>query len=162
NIVTIHSIELHGDVPLLTMELIEGRTLAETIPKDGLPIRRCLEIAIAVADAVAAAHARGIVHRDLKPANVMITNDGRVKVLDFGLAKRRDPIAADGRTVDPTLTHEGLILGTVAYMSPEQAEGKAVDHRSDLFSLGVLLFEMSTGQRPFAGETNLAILSSLV
>jgi eukaryotic-like serine/threonine-protein kinase len=135
NIVTIHSIERVNEASFLTMELVEGRSLAEVIPKTGLPLDRLLKIAIPVADAMAAAQQKGIIHRDLKPGNIMLGEGeqaGRVKVLDFGLGKLTDA------TLMPTapITAEGKILGTVAYMSPEQAEGKPVDGRSDLFSLG--------------------------
>src|SRR5689334_6498992 len=164
NIVTIHSVETDGDVAFLTLELLEGQTLADMLPRSGLPVDRLLSIAIPLADAVGAAHQRGIVHRDLKPANVMITNDGRVKVLDFGLAKVRDEPPFAEQTVGPTraLTGEGRILGTVAYMSPEQAEGKTVDQRSDVFSLGVMLYEMASGERPFKGDTAMSILTSIM
>src|SRR5262252_1552310 len=145
NIVTIHSVDQADDQFFLTMELVEGHALADAIPPNGLPLDRLLTIAIPVADAVAAAHQKGIIHRDLKPTNIMLgegEHAGRVKVLDFGLAKLADaPAAAIGVTTMPTasITGEGLILGTVAYLSPEQAEGKPIDARSDLFSLGVLL-----------------------
>ena len=164
NIVTIHSVETDGDIAFLTLELVEGHTLADTLPASGLPIDRLLAIAIPLTDAVGAAHQRGIVHRDLKPANVMITNDGRVKVLDFGLAKLRDEPQFAEHTVGPTraLTGEGRILGTVAYMSPEQAEGKNVDQRSDVFSLGVMLYEMASGERPFKGDTAMSTLTSII
>ncbi len=164
-IVTIHSVEDAGNAAFITMELIEGRPLSGVIPPHGLPLKRALDIGVAVLDAVAAAHQKGILHRDLKPANVMIgegEHDGRVKVLDFGLAKL---IGTDAnRSADTTAlaTVEGLILGTVAYMSPEQAEGKPVDARSDLFSMGVVLYEMVAGQRPFRGGSNVAILSSIL
>jgi len=148
----------------VTLELLEGQTLADTLPATGLPIDRLLSIAIPLTDAVGAAHQRGIVHRDLKPANVMLTNDGRVKVLDFGLAKLRDEPQFAEQTAGPTraLTGEGRILGTFAYMSPEQAEGKAVDQRSDVFSLGVMLYEMASGERPFRGDTAMSILTSIM
>ena len=164
SIVTIHSVEDAGGVLFLTLELVEGSTLAEQIPKDGLPLDRLLSIAIPLADAVGAAHQRGITHRDLKPANVMITPDRRVKVLDFGLAKLAESEqAAMGVTVPAAdLTGAGRIMGTTAYMSPEQAEGKPVDPRSDVFSMGVMLYEMAIGERPFKGDTQVSILSSII
>jgi eukaryotic-like serine/threonine-protein kinase len=168
NIVTLYSVEKYGDVLFLTMELIEGHSLASTIPKRGLPIDELLTIAIPLVDAVAAAHEKGIAHRDLKPGNVMIgaaAHAGRVKVLDFGLAKLIDPAPAmAGAQTMPggPSTSEGFIVGTAAYMSPEQAAGKPVDSRSDLFSLGVILYEMATGQKPFKGETNVSMLSSIL
>ena len=163
NIVTIHSVEEADGVPFLTLELVEGRTLDALIPPGGLPLDRILAYAIPLADAVGAAHQRGITHRDLKPANVMIGDDGRVKVLDFGLAKLKESDASLAASL-PTqaLTGEGRIMGTVAYMSPEQAEAKPVDPRSDVFSLGVVIFEMATSQRPFKGDTPLSILSSIL
>ena len=174
HIVTIHSVEDAGTAVFLTMELVEGRSLAEALPATGLPIERVLTIGIAVADATSAAHQKGITHRDLKPGNIMLGEGeqaGRIKVLDFGLAKVVDAQrGAAGASMLPTeapahtapITAEGRILGTVAYMSPEQAEGRTIDGRSDLFSLGVVLYEMATGQRPFAGDTNLSILSSIL
>ena len=167
-IVTIHSVETVEGVPLLTMELVEGRDLSEVIPKGGLAIAEVLTIAIAVADAVAAAHQRGITHRDLKPGNVMVgerEHHGRIKVLDFGLAKLADAsLEGSGATTMQAApaTAEGRILGTAAYMSPEQAEGKPIDARSDLFSLGVMIYEMATGYRPFTGDTSISIISSIV
>ena len=168
HIVTIHSVEDAGTTVFLTMELVEGRTLAAALPADGLPLERVLTIGIAVADAVSAAHQKGITHRDLKPGNIMLgegEHAGRIKVLDFGLAKIEAQL--DMASMLPTahtapITAEGRILGTVAYMSPEQAEGRAIDGRSDLFSLGVVLYEMATGHRPFTGDTNLSILSSIL
>ena len=167
HIVTIHSVETVEGVPLLTMELVEGRALSEVIPKGGLALAELLKIAIAVSEAVAAAHQKGITHRDLKPGNVMVgerEHDGRIKVLDFGLAKLADASHDPGATTmpAPAATGEGRILGTAAYMSPEQAEGKPVDARSDLFSLGAMLYEMATGQRPFTGDTSISIISSIV
>jgi eukaryotic-like serine/threonine-protein kinase len=165
NIVTIHSVEESDRTRFLTMELLEGRSLNELIPTDGMPLDRLLTIVIPLADAISAAHQAGITHRDLKPANVMIAADGRVKVLDFGLAKLREPqlLESDASALPTaTVTGEGRILGTVAYMSPEQAEGKPLDSRSDIFSLGVMLFEMATGKRPFVGDTSISLLSSII
>ncbi len=164
NIVTVHSVERVGETSFLTLEFVDGQTIGELIGKRGLPLRRFLALAKQIADAVAAAHQHGIVHRDLKPANVMVTAHDRVKVLDFGLAKLReaqDSVAA-GMTPTRELTGEGKIVGTVAYMSPEQAEGRFVDERSDIFSLGVMLYEMATGERPFKGDTSVSVLSSIL
>jgi Tol biopolymer transport system component len=147
------------------MELVEGTTLVDHIPSGGMPLDQLLKIAIPLTDAVGTAHQRGITHRDLKPANVMISHDGRVKVLDFGLAKQQTDASFQGETVmGPTAhaTAEGKILGTVAYMSPEQAQGKPVDQRSDIFSLGIVLFEMATGQRPFKGDSSVSVLSAVI
>ncbi len=164
NIVTIHSVEEVDGVPFLTLELVDGKTLSEHIPESGLPLDRLLQLSIPLADAVGAAHQKGITHRDLKPANVMVTSDGRVKVLDFGLAKLREEISQAAQAALPTqeLTGEGRILGTVAYMSPEQAEGRPVDPRTDVFALGVLLYEIATGRRPFTGDTQLSVLSAIL
>ena len=165
SIVTIHSIEEVDGVQFLTMELVEGETLDRLIAGGRLTLGQILATAIGIADAVSAAHERGIVHRDLKPANVMVAPDGRVKVLDFGLAKLK-AVGGDGTNLasltTAQLTGEGRIVGTVAYMSPEQAEGKTVDHRSDTFSLGVILYEMATGERPFKGDTALSVLSAII
>jgi Tol biopolymer transport system component len=161
-------VEEHDGRLFLTMELVDGRPLSEGIPRGGLPLDRLLRIGIEVADALAAAQQRGITHRDVKPANIVLTPAGRAKVLDFGLAKVHEAEAA-GAGDDVTrmssrqnLTGEGRIIGTVAYMSPEQAEGKPVDPRSDIFSLGVVLYEMATGERPFRGDTNVSIISSII
>jgi len=165
NIVTIHSVEEADGVHFITMELVEGKTLSELIPKNGCQLSSLLDRAVAMTDAVSAAHRRGITHRDLKPDNVMVTDDGRVKVLDFGLAKLKGggtDDAAATRLAGDAETAEGKILGTVAYMSPEQAEGKAVDARSDVFSLGIILYEMATGRRPFKGDTPVSTLSSIL
>jgi len=164
NIVTIYSVEEADDIHFITMELIEGRTLDERIADGGMVLETFFTLAIPMADAVAAAHDRGIVHRDLKPANVMVTADDRVKILDFGLAKVVEPDAPDDMTTVTglALTQAGQVLGTVAYMSPEQAEGRTLDRRTDIFSLGVILYEMSTGRRPFIGDSSLAIMSAIV
>ncbi len=165
NIVTIYSIEEADGVHFITMELIDGATLDDAIAGEAMELDRFFELALQLVDAITTAHAKGITHRDLKPANVMIGNDGRVRVLDFGLAKTTPLVnAADGATFvpDAAITGEGVIVGTVAYMSPEQAEGKPVDQRSDIFSLGVLLHQMLTGKQPFTGDTPVGVLSSII
>src|SRR5687768_4628262 len=161
-IVTLYSFEKDGDVRFITMELVEGEPLSQQIPPGGLPFEKLLRQGVEIADAISAAHDRGIVHRDLKPANVLVTSAGHVKILDFGLAKLREPEGPAGDLPTQQLTGEGRIVGTVAYMSPEQAEGRTVDHRTDIFSLGILLYEMATGQRPFQGETSMSVLSAVL
>ena len=167
HIVTIHEIESAGDRDFIVMEYVRGRSLDTAIPRGGMRLGELLRIAIPVADALGAAHARGIVHRDLKPANVMIGGDGAVKVLDFGLAKRigRED-GPDERTftreADPALSLPGTIAGTAAYMAPEQATGGAVDARSDIFSFGAMLYEMATGTRAFGGKTVADTLAAVI
>jgi len=162
NIVTIHSVEEADGQPFLTMEIVEGHTLAGRIPPNGVAWSDFFSWSVQLVDAISAAHEQGVVHRDIKPANVMIGHNGRVKVLDFGIAKLRQPAsdAAAATTASVTVAHQ--VIGTAAYMSPEQAEGRPVDARSDLFSLGVVLYEMATGSRPFKGDTVLSILSSIM
>ena len=165
NIVTVHSIEHAGDQLFLTMELVHGQTLSRLIPARGLQLRDLLQLATPIADALGAAHRGGVVHRDLKPDNIMVADDGRVKILDFGLAQLRD-VAPGGElltvTTPQALSSAGQVIGTVAYMSPEQAQGLEIDARSDVFSLGIVLFEMATGERPFTGGSPVSILSSIV
>jgi Tol biopolymer transport system component len=164
NVVTIYSVEEADGVPFLTMELVEGKPLDALIPRRGMKLAALLELAVPLADAVSAAHQRGIVHRDLKPSNIMVGDDHRLKVLDFGLAKLRQETGAPGAntaTVEQLTARHGVI-GTASYMSPEQAEGRPVDHRSDIFSLGILLYEMATGTRPFKGESAMSILSAII
>jgi tRNA A-37 threonylcarbamoyl transferase component Bud32 len=165
NIVSIYSVEEAEGVQFLTLELVEGKTLDQLIPERGFPLEALLKLAVPLADAVAFAHEHGIVHRDLKPANVMVAEDGRLKVLDFGLAKLKPETPAAAATTvlaSESLTARHTVMGTAAYMSPEQAEGKPVDHRSDIFSLGVVLYEMACGQRPFAGDTAFSVISSII
>ena len=163
HIVTIYSVEEAGGVHFLTMELVEGLALDRLIPDGGLPVERIVEIAGALADALAAAHEKGIIHRDLKPANVMVSNQGRVKVLDFGLAKDiRETNVDDTTLTSLNQTRVGVVLGTPAYMSPEQTAGRPLDHRTDIFSLGVLLHEMSTGHQPFEGRSSAELITAIL
>jgi TolB-like protein/Tfp pilus assembly protein PilF len=170
NIVTIHTIGSEAGVHYLAMELVEGETLDRRIGPDGLPAGELLRLAVPIVSALAAAHAKGVVHRDLKPGNVMVTHEGKVKVLDFGLAKLMH--ASDEEAPSPgdatmsmaadLKTQDGAVVGTMPYMSPEQVSGKPVGPASDLFSVGVLLYEMATGSRPFKGETGNRLISSIL
>jgi len=163
HIVTIFSVEEAEGTRFFTMELIEGQTLARVIPAGGLPAEQFVEIAADLADALAAAHEKGIVHRDLKPTNVMVTTDGRVKVLDFGLA--REALGTDPEDeTQTTLTESGekAVIGTPGYMSPEQVSGGPIDHRSDIFSLGIVLHQMASGRNPFAGASSAEQISSIL
>ena len=168
NIVTIYEISLEPPREFIAMEFVQGRALDSMIGASGLPFKQVLGYAVQIADALAAAHAAGIVHRDVKPGNVLISDAGLAKVLDFGLAKlvERAAQAADDvtRTVAMTSprTADGLIVGTVSYMSPEQAEGKPADHRSDVFSFGAMLYEMLTGKRAFAGDSVVSTLAAIL
>jgi len=164
SIATIHGLEQSDGLQYLVMELVPGKTLDQLIGRKGLKLSDALKYGAQIADALAAAHAAGIIHRDIKPSNVMVTDGGLVKVLDFGLAKLLEPAADDPALTKSrlTLTEEGAVLGTAVYMSPEQAEGKKVDARSDIFSFGSLLYEMTTGRRAFQGDSNLAILSAIL
>ena len=163
HIVTIFSVEEADGFHFLTMELVEGQSLDRLIPASGLPVGRILQIAEALAEALAAAHEKGIVHRDLKPANVMVTNESGVKVLDFGLAKEMrsaDPASATQTAAGHTAL--GVVMGTPAYMSPEQIAGRALDHRTDIFSFGILLYEMASGRRPFEGASSAELASAIL
>jgi class 3 adenylate cyclase/tetratricopeptide (TPR) repeat protein/predicted Ser/Thr protein kinase len=160
NIVTVYSVEEHSGRSYLIMELIEGKSLGEMIHPRGMPLNDFFELAIPFADAIAAAHESGITHRDLKPTNVMIGINGRLKVLDFGLAKFAQP--QEEEADQEQLTSTGRVLGTMPYMSPEQVRGKPVDHRTDIFSIGIIFFELLTGKRPFSGETQADLISTIV
>ncbi len=146
---------------VLVMELVEGKTLHAALAKGPLPVAEALPIAIQIVDALAEAHRAGILHRDVKSGNVMLTSRGQVKVLDFGLAKRLESGTASG-AAGPELTREGTTMGTLSYMSPEQLLGKPVDARSDLFSFGVVLYEMLTGRLPFQGSTTVAVADAIL
>src|SRR5262245_19882606 len=158
NIATIYDLQEANESRFLIMELVEGETLAERIARGPLPIEEALDIAKQICEALEAAHEKGIIHRDLKPANVKILSDGKVKVLDFGLAKALENNPANAAlshspTISMAATNAGVILGTAAYMSPEQARGTAVDTRSDLWAFGVVLYEVLTGVQLFVGAT---------
>jgi eukaryotic-like serine/threonine-protein kinase len=169
NIITVYDIETSSGLDFIAMEYVRGRTLDQLIGRKGLALGEALNYGIQAADALAKAHAAGIVHRDFKPVNIMVTDEGRVKIMDFGLAKLIDSGQADGSATTEAAhgdvgsqTETGAILGTVAYMSPEQAEGKPVDSRSDIYSFGSVLYEMLTGRRPFQRDTKLATWTAIL
>jgi serine/threonine-protein kinase len=167
NIAAIYGFEEADDVRFLAMELVEGENLAERVARGAVPVEEALEICRQIAEGVEAAHEKGVIHRDLKPANVKVTPEGKVKILDFGLAKAfEDEIPAADISQSPTLTEEmtraGVILGTAAYMSPEQAKGKPVDKRADIFAFGAVLYELLTGKRAFEGETITETLGAIL
>ncbi|HYX21183.1 MAG TPA: serine/threonine-protein kinase, partial [Thermoanaerobaculia bacterium] len=167
HIAAIYGLEKSGDLEALVLELVGGETLAERIARGPVPVDEALAIARQIADALEAAHEKGVVHRDLKPANVKVTPEGKVKVLDFGLAK-----ALSGDASSPDLTHSptitaqatqaGVVIGTASYMSPEQARGKAVDKRADIWAFGVVVYEMLTGHKAFEGETVSDVLAAVL
>ena len=162
HIVTIYSVEQEGDTHFLTMELVSGKPLDSLIGGRGLPLDQVTRVGSTVAGALAAAHEKGIVHRDLKPANIMVSESGLAKVLDFGLSKTSGPASASEASMTRLETQVGTVVGTPAYMSPEQIGGREVDQRSDIFSLGVILYEMVTGVRPFGGRSTLEMASSVL
>jgi serine/threonine protein kinase len=167
NIITIYEISAHGDIDFIVMEYIRGATLTSILKSRALSLDEALQYGVQIAGALAKAHAAGVIHRDMKPGNIMVTDDGLVKILDFGLAKFNPNMTEtdDGsnleRTKEVTLTQPGMVTGTVFYMSPEQARGEKVDARSDIFSFGSVLFEMITGKLPFTGANSIAVLHNL-
>ena len=167
NVCAVYDLGTHEGSPFVVMELLEGETFRQILQSGGVPLRKAIGYAAQASEGLAAAHAKGIVHRDLKPENLFVTKSGRVKVLDFGLAKLTgaEPVAAapNEMTTPPgTMTSPGAILGTTAYLSPEQIRGDSVDARTDVFSLGIVLFEMLTGRRPFEGRTSADVMSAIL
>jgi len=166
HIATIHGLEEANGSQFLVMELVEGETLAERLKSGPIPVGEALGVARQIADALQAAHEKGIIHRDLKPANIALTSNGQVKVLDFGLAKMLEGVASGDISVSPTMslafTQAGTILGTAAYTAPEQARGRRVDKRSDIWAFGCVLYEMLTGTRAFDGEDAAVVLASVI
>src|SRR5579863_44134 len=162
NICTIHGIEDNNGHPFIVMEKLDGESLKQRISGHALETDKVLDIGVQVAEALVASHAKGIVHRDIKPANIFITPAGQVKVLDFGLAKLVHNTGDDEQAADNSLTAVGVIPGTAVYMSPEQARSETIDARSDLFSFGVVMYEMATGKKPFSGNNSLVTLDAVL
>jgi len=165
NILVIHHIETHEGSPYIVSELLEGETLRERMGGVALSQRKAIDYALQIAHGLAAAHEKGIVHRDLKPENVFLTKDGRIKILDFGLAKLTSADNGESQAEAPTRkvnTDPGMVMGTIGYMSPEQVRGKSADHRSDIFSFGAILYEMLSGRRAFRGESTADTISAIL
>ena len=167
NIAAIYGLEESGGTQFLVLELVEGETLADQLKRGPIPVEESLKLALQIAEALEAAHEKGVIHRDLKPANIKVTPEGKVKVLDFGLAKafageQADLNLSNSPTLSNAATQQGVILGTAAYMSPEQARGKTVDKRADIWAFGCVLFEMLTGRQHFHGEDVTDILAAVI
>ena len=167
NIAAIHGFEEDNATHFLVLEFVEGDTLADRLARGAIPVEDSLKLALQIAEALEAAHEKGVVHRDLKPANVKVTPDAKVKVLDFGLAKafagdEADVSLSNSPTLSMAATQQGIILGTAAYMSPEQASGEAADHRADVWAFGVVLFEMLTGGQLFTGKTASHVMGAVL
>src|SRR4029453_3374154 len=165
NILVVHDISAHDGGPYFVSELLEGEKLRQRINGSALGQRRAIDYPLQIANGLAAAHEKGIIHRDLKPDNIFITNDGRAKILDFGLAKLTQPDGNQSQTEIPTRrvdTDPGVVMGTVGYISPEQLKGRTVDQRSDIFSFGAILYEMLSGRRAFRGESAADTMSAIL
>src|SRR5215475_8999592 len=165
NILTIYDIGSHNGSPFIVAELLEGEELRQLLINGALPQRKAIDIAGQIASGLAAAHEKGITHRDLKPENLFVTTDGRVKILDFGLAKLRpqqtEPVGSGIATLK-AITDPGVVMGTAGYMSPEQVRGQEVDHRSDIFAFGVILYEMLSGRQTFSGESAIEVMNAIL
>src|SRR5215831_5318123 len=162
NILTVYDVGVIDSAPYIVTELLEGEELRAQLKQGAIAPRRVLAYACQIADGLAAAHAKGIVHRDLKPENIFVTSDGRVKILDFGLAKLKEPASGSSITVQTPNTAPGVVMGTANYMSPEQVRGDETEEKSDIFALGVILYEMLCGERPFSGESAVEVMNSIL
>ena len=163
NLMAVYDVGAQDGMHFLVSEFLEGETLRDRMNAGPLPQRRVIEYGLQIAKGLAAAHEKGIVHRDLKPENVFVLRDDRVKILDFGLAKQRVmPSTTDATMASPNQTSAGTVLGTAGYMSPEQVRGEPVDYRSDIFSLGTILYEMISGQRAFRGDSSVEVMTSIL